>query len=147
MLRTTSNRDLINISQAIGLQPDLEICSIDTIPDLDRDCNVIVNADIEKGNGTHWIALVNNSKRKYMIVFDPFGMPLDHRIISAGKKSGKILVSVDTQTQDIEADSCGWWCIWFLSMIQSGYSLGEILSLCSSETEENEQYLEDYFLG
>ena len=144
-LETTSNKDLRKIVDAMGM--DLEIHSVDLLPStIDPNMNYIINADVVSGPGTHWTAL--HTGGKYNVIYDPFGVPPDTRI-KAFAKSGNndLVVSIDKQSQHIDASSCGYWCIWFLYQREKGKSLGEIVSMIEDDEKKNEKMLERFFLG
>lgn len=74
--------------------------------------------------GTHWIAVDNRSPND-VIMFDPFGMPPDDRILAwmkTARSEGKTrlgmrksIVYNTEQVQDADSECCGWFCLYLLS--------------------------------
>ena len=108
MLRITSDDELMSIAAKLGIP--LEIRSIDEeFPDCP---NLIINSAEKHTGGRHWTARAN--REFHTFYFDPFGGSPDTRIID---KSRKPMIVSTTQHQDIDDDSCGIYCLCWLSRV------------------------------
>ena len=161
-LGVTTDSDLIELSNVLGFP--LKIVSSDETPKLNPKeiTNLIVNVDPSYSgkNGTHWVCLHIDrddksrpssdprSSDKLLTYFDPFGMvpqPYVNDFIQKAKKDLNIkAVMIDNMSQDLKADSCGYWCCFFLSKIQDG-SVGEFVSKLSLNPKQNEKMLNSFY--
>lgn len=142
-LTTTSDLDLQRISKKLGIR-SLKIFSIDTLPKKALSGSYIVNADSKSGPGTHWVSCFIDKNQT--VYFDPFGMPPDKRMWAFLRTSKNRPIAVTTQAQDVDASSCGYWCLFFLNSMRRGRSVGYFLSMIDSvNQDENEKFLENYF--
>jgi hypothetical protein len=142
-LKTTSDADLQRIAKKLGIR-NLKIFSIDNLPLKASPGFYIVNADHSSGPGTHWVsAFIDKTQTVY---FDPFGMPPDKRMWAFLRRSGNKPIAVTTQAQDVDASSCGYWCLFFLNTMRRGGTVGYFLSMLDCcDQEKNEDFLERYF--
>jgi hypothetical protein len=149
-LGVTTDSDLIELSNVLGFP--LKIVSSDETPKLNPKeiTNLIVNVDPSYSgkNGTHWVCLHIDRDEKLLTYFDPFGMvpqPYVNDFIQKAKKDLNVkAVMIDNMSQDLKADSCGYWCCFFLSKIQDG-SVGEFVSKLSLNPKQNEKMLNSFY--
>lgn len=144
-LTTTTTDQLLEIGRQLGLKK-LSVHSVDQLPrKLTAGCRII-NADNSAGRGTHWVALYYGGNQPYSIYFDPFGVDPDPRTLTYMKSAPKQAVGLSTQSQDIAASSCGYWCLYFLHEMSRGVSPAEFLSkLDGVDQDVNEAMLQHFF--
>ncbi|MDR3597100.1 hypothetical protein, partial [Clostridium sp.] len=108
-------------------------------------CYVINMQTSTKGQGSHWIAVLNCNPSE-TVYFDSFGQanaPLDiERFISSSKK---IIVRNVVDLQHIMSDSCGEFCIYFINHAIQGVSFKNTLKHFTSNPVINEHILKSYF--
>ena len=115
--------------------------SKDTLPRVLKKGFYIVNAQShDKGNGTHWCAFYYNYPQ-YSIWFDPFGF------IANQDTQDRIIPYIfnDKDLQDINATSCGFYCIAFIKFLHDKrliYSAFDtFLKMFKNDTIKNELIL------
>ena len=142
-LSTTNQIQLIKLAKKLGFK--LQIYSVNELPKICTEGFYIINADDEDRGGTHWIAIYNQPNHKFCIYYDSFGMDADKRVIQFMKSSNKPVIGVSIQSQDENAKSCGYWCIYFLNFMRTK-SLSKYLShIHSIDQTINENMLRKYF--
>lgn len=142
-LTTTSDLDLQKLAKKLGIR-NLKIYSIDTLPKKALSGSYIVNADSKDGTGTHWVSCYVD--KDLCVYFDPFGMAPDKRMWAFLRTSKNRPIAVTTQAQDVDASSCGYWCLFFLNTMRRGRSVGYFLSMIDAlNQDKNEAFLENYF--
>ena len=109
-LWSTSDADLQRYADRLGIEP-FSVISIDEPIETDIG---IYNSTPRVEGGRHWCAWYIDEKHNY--VFDPFGMPIDKRIIRQikAKNDNKIIRST-LQEQGVLESSCGQRCIVLLN--------------------------------
>lgn len=109
-----------------------------------RPAAFIVNTDSSREDGEHWVALIV-TKRNRCIYFDPFGFPPLHRdIINFIKREApEGLFYSSMSLQNISSDVCGKYCVYFVERLARGDSLRTFLIKFSSNTFENDSYIND----
>ena len=71
---------------------------------------IVINLDDSSGPGTHWIVLVNSSKSKNLLYYDPFGLEYPpEEVLHMNIKKG--LVANTSQHQNIDSILCGYYCL------------------------------------
>lgn len=147
-LTTTSNFDLEKLAKQFGIK-HFSVLSVDKLPKkLAKHKSAIVNLDDSTGPGTHWVALYNGSNQDHVIYCDPFGMPPDPRVLKYLKSNddGEKVLANTTQLQDVNATSCGYWCIYILIQLNAGISPIEIFSNFDAVNQhKNELFLNKFF--
>jgi len=144
-LGITSELDLKKLAKFLKI-PKFKVFPIDQLPPrLPQSINTIINSDHASGGGTHWTCLYTGPNYKYTIYVDPFGIPPDQRTIDWAKTGRKQLVALTNDFQYIDAESCGYWCLWFLFQLNLGKPLEQITSQCKQDPKKNEQMLEEFF--
>lgn len=149
LLQVTSEGDLKQIGIKDLKLRYFDVFALDEIPKKLRanQCGIINSGKRDSdGQIRHWTCFYNNSKLKYVLYFDPFGLSPDERIKHMLHSSGKKVMVNTTQFQDLRAESCGYWCLHFLKEVQSGKSMVDVLStLSGSNQKQNEKKLEQKF--
>jgi hypothetical protein len=106
----------------------------------------ISNSATRDSGGAHWVAYRNSPQDKQVVYWDSFGMSPDPRLLKYLKSTGKPVMMNTTQLQNLNAQSCGYWCLMVLSELNRGQSIGSILSKVNSQDQdENEEMLRIYF--
>lgn len=145
-LSTTSDTDLINLAKKL----DINLKGIHMVNELPKKIQTgcyIVNSDDEYRGGKHWTCIYNDSNQKNCLHFDPFGVAIDLRIKKFMKTSNKHTGSLTTQIQSLNENSCGYWVMFFLHMMDIGVSPVEFLSRFNGiDQDKNEKLLEKWFL-
>jgi hypothetical protein len=83
--------------------------SKDIIPKKLKNGYYIINLDNHYGKGTHWTCMFINNERN--IYFDSFGIIAPNEV----EKVIKPYVFNTLDCQQEYAESCGWWCINFIT--------------------------------
>lgn len=87
----------------------LGIKGLDVVPiDGNHTDLCIINSATKQSGGKHWTA------RYKQYIYDPFGVAPDTRIIEQAKRTHPTIYANTMQAQDIEEDSCGYYCLRFL---------------------------------
>lgn len=89
----------------------------DELNDMDPELNkfYVVNMDNKGGEGTHWTGIMNPSKNRSIIYFDPFGLEPPKDVVRfcsrATTKKGKRKIAKYTKAdiQNFDSDLCGWY--------------------------------------
>jgi hypothetical protein len=144
---TSSSTDLEGTAQKLKL-PLIGVFSKDTLPNRCYVGSYIINMeDSDVGNGTHWV-LLKIFPTKEVIYFDSFGLSPPQQIKDFVK--GKI-ASSNRQIQDINATTCGYYCIMvdhFMTYQKQHRPIYErfddFLNLFKSDTKKNDFILLDY---
>ena len=109
-LWSTSDEDLRRYAERLGIEP-FSVISIDE--PIDTDIGVY-NSTRRAEGGMHWCCWYIDEKHNY--IFDPFGMPIDTRMIRKIKaENNNKIVRSTLQEQDITESSCGQRCIVLLN--------------------------------
>ena len=103
-LLVTSNVELLELGKQMGLST-LSVVSVDQNH---SDVCIINSEDSTKG-GAHWTARYKN------LLYDPFGLPSDNRIIKQAKRVHDKVYTNTFQHQEIDEFSCGFYCLMFLN--------------------------------
>ena len=114
--------------------------------DLDPPYFIIVNTDIARNTGLHWICVfVLDGKR--IEFFDSIGnYPfIYNRFISDFILNSSYLFYSKNRIQNFSTPTCGNFCVMFSYLRCNGYSFKDILNLFSSNLELNEQILRNFF--
>ena len=103
---------------------------IDELPKSPKtfECGV-VNFDISKNIGTHWVCYIKNNKISY--VFDSFGEKPPKRLISY--LSETTIYYNNERIQNFNEVICGHLCVTVLKMYSSGINFKEILFILNAD--------------
>jgi len=145
-LTTLTNFDLIDLAKKMNIKLD-GVLSKDEITKSMKGQFFIINLDdsYEPTNGTHWTALIHLHNE--WVYFDSFGC-VGPNII---EKLSKNYLYTKDQVQDIEATSCGWWCLYFLYYFQYNFqstnlnTYKQFMAMFSCNTVKNEKILLNLF--
>lgn len=146
-LGETSSLNLTELCIQIGL-PLKGIFLRDTLPHEKVTGFYIVNMDTitskKKERGTHWVAFFSN--RTHCVYMDPFGVAPPTGLWAYMEKhwgGGTRAFFNQWQIQDLKADSCGYWCIWFGSAMNGKSSLEHAFNHWLDQFEHNTKANED----
>ena len=110
-LTTTTNSDLYSI--CIKLKIKLNgIYMKDEIPNDLKEGNYIINLENSNQSGSHWTCFIKDKNNVYY--YDSFGVVPPQNIYDISVKNSLNLYYIDKHDQNLDATSCGWWCIAFL---------------------------------
>jgi hypothetical protein len=144
---TSSSTDLERTAQKLRL-PLIGIYSKDTLPNRLYVGSFIINMeDSDAGSGSHWV-MIRVFPTKEVIYFDSFGLSPPQQIKDFVK--GKI-ASSNRQIQDINATTCGYYCIMvdhymtYQNQRRPIYErYDDMLNLFKADTKKNDEILLDY---
>lgn len=142
-LDTTNTQDLYNL---IGYNKRYRgSYSRDVIPNKLIPGYYIINLGDSSTNGTHWTLLVISKNSALYI--DSYGVIPPQSVIDICKLNNKKLLYSTAKLQSIRTNSCGWFCIALIELIEAGHHLVNILYDFFSPYEEtkNEKKLLKYF--
>jgi hypothetical protein len=118
---------------------------------------IILYLPLEGSENTvgHWV-LLWSPKRGIPVFFDSFGAPPSkgimkflrrlHGLRGNDKSTSKVpFESNNTVLQDIDASSCGYWCMSLLYALSTGSKLSDFVSNFTDDFDENEQVLLEIF--
>lgn len=93
----------------------------DAIPNLPSNSNgigLVLNLDISKNQGTHWVGLYKKGKQAFY--YDSYGVMPDDRTIKALKNKGDVLKYNTSMHQQLNSKRCGWFVLkWLQSMFEN----------------------------
>lgn len=146
-LTTTSTEELSDFAKRLKI-PHFKVLMTDLLSKrVPKHINAIINVDRAEGSGTHWVAVHSGPKQEHVIYFDPFGMPPDPAVLSWMKgQETRLVIGITTQLQELDASSCGYWCLYFLKQLNAGVEVAEFLAQFDAEDQvANEKRLEEIF--
>ena len=122
----------------------------DKLPKRLRNGAYVINLANSNQPGTHWTAFIIETKTKTCAYFDSFGIPPPQEVLKFAVKCKHIFY--DTRPiQDINAVTCGWYCVAFLHfMTHYTGKLSEKMEYFNQmfdkdDLENNNQILMNYF--
>lgn len=91
------------------------VFSSDKIPKLLKNQMAIINLDKSNNSGSHWVAIVKNSKKIYL--YDSFGRKV-HKILPSllSSNNGVVIETEEDKEQEIDEENCGQRCLAFLKI-------------------------------
>jgi hypothetical protein len=117
MSKLLSNVDLINISKTLGItlngvsfKDDINVSKNGI-----ADGGYIFNLDGTESSGTHWVCAYK--KGKIIIYFDSFGENCFKELKDIANHFKYTVIESMFQLQDLNDDSCGYYCIAFLHWV------------------------------
>lgn len=137
-METTTTTELLDFAKELRLK--VEVCSKKTIPAKSKAKNIIINLDDKEGS--HWCALKIHPRR--VVYFDSFGMIPPTEVQNYMKKTKKEALYTTDVIQNLESHACGQFCLMFLKELEKK-TVFEFLVQFSSDTEENEKVLREWF--
>lgn len=124
--RGTSNHDLNHKMRLIkGYKGAV---SVDQIPPrLRKGESIIVNLEDSSQGGSHWVCVI--VLPKFVLYFCPFGGSPDPRVVSMMERSRgrRMIINTSSQYQMDDADSCGHFCVYTLTRLQTPSDLYTVL--------------------
>ena len=113
--------------------------------------NYVINLDLTKNGGTHWVALHKLNKDSY-VYMDSFGNPppenVKNLIINSRDNKGKMLnlYYMDNKLQDDKSLSCGYYALHFLYFMNNNkYDINKYHLLFNRDTKKNDAVLKMFF--
>lgn len=114
----------------------------DRVPVLKIGESCVQNLGDSTSKGTHWTVFLREPKR--YVYADSFGVCGPEAIKKQVK--GKKCVYLNSQVQDMQSTSCGWFCLYFLIELSKGRSFEQIVyDFDIHDLGKNERLLEAYF--
>lgn len=148
----TSNYELLQMAKKKHIR-NLHVLCKDELETLSfgANKNIIVNlsSSTDEDNGSHWCALFVN-RHSQCFYFDPFGIVPPKAVMSFCKK--KRVCFSETQVQDLSSSKCGFFCIAFLSYMNTDDRVPDhesiknfLLKFNNDDTRENDVILKKHF--
>jgi hypothetical protein len=121
-LQPLTNRDIINLENELKIKDFRGVFMRDTLPSKINkvECGIL-NLDISKNNGTHWVCYYKNKDKCYY--FDSFG--LDPPLELQNYLNSQIELST-FQIQKFNTHHCGYYCLLVLKLLEKKYKYKEI---------------------
>ena len=110
-LSTLSNSDLYSICIKLKLKLN-GIYMKDEIPTDLKEGNYIINLQNHDESGSHWTCFIKDKNNVYY--YDSFGVVMPENAYRRFLKNVNNIYYIDKHDQNLDATSCGWWCIAFL---------------------------------
>jgi len=98
----------------------------------------IVNLDDSTGPGTHWAAIINCIS-DYCIYFDSYGVAPPESVQTFMKTSGKYCLYSSQQLQPLDSDTCGYWCVYMITMMRHGNKFLDLISSFGKNYKKNDE--------
>lgn len=146
-LTTVTNIQLTKLCKQLNI-PIQKVMMKDEYNYNEPDGNYIINLQNHNQNGTHWCAY---TKYQSIIYYhDSFGMPPPQNEMDIFEKESDNIYINTFDKQDINASSCGYWCIAFLyymshhkgSYLQKFKQFNKMFN--NKDPRENEKKLKTY---
>lgn len=142
-MKTLSN---ISINEILKKVEAFQGCfSKDTIPSIlaKKKLYYIINLD-DIGLGTHWVLVVIEKDK--VIYIDPFGQLPYQLLQDLCKSYNKPLYYSTNQLQDMKSNSCGWYCMNIILLMEKGITVPQILyEFFGNNIISNEKRLKQFF--
>ena len=107
---------------------------------------VIVNTDVWKGRGIHWVVLYRSAQGNYEF-FDSFGRPpqyYDERFKTFLQRDLRDPIHNSMPLQDNDSDLCGAYVVYFLYFRSRGLTMKNIISHFSSNSRLNDKLVKAF---
>jgi hypothetical protein len=148
-----NNFELDEISQNYGMNLNAVVMKDESKNLPVKNGNYIINLQSSSDGGrTHWVAL--NIQDKDIFYFDSFGIIYPSEVTTFCKRIPKSRLAYnDFQIQNIETQTCGWYCISSLFRLKNRTkkdiykSASEFISKFSYDTIKNNTILKKIFRG
>ena len=142
-LNTTTNNQIVSLCIKLNIKL-IKICMKDELKAPLQQGNYIINLQNHDQPGTHWVSF--RKYKNYVFYNDSFGVVPPQNEYDIFKNEGNLVYYNTHQHQDLNANSCGYWCIYFLyamehnkgSMLQRFKSFNKLFS---NDTKNNEKIL------
>jgi hypothetical protein len=110
-LTTLTNSDLYSICIKLKLRL-VGVFMKDELEDNLKEGNYIINLENSNQSGSHWCTFIKDKDN--IFYYDSFGVVPPQNIYDISVKNNLNLFYIDKHDQNLNATSCGWWCIAFL---------------------------------
>jgi hypothetical protein len=124
----TTNVELISLAKSIHLQNFycIMIDEFNTITDIEFPLSIICNLQDSSKNGSHWcLCYIDNNQKIYYSSFgDPIPIQAKEFMMKVDSRN---ILSSDFQIQNFSDDSCGFYCMLILYLLQDGYQFEDII--------------------
>jgi hypothetical protein len=110
-LTTLTNSDLYSICIKLKIKL-VGVFMKDELEDNLKEGNYIINLENSNQSGSHWCTFIKDKNNIYY--YDSFGVVPPQKIYNIAVKNSLNLYYIDKHDQNLDATSCGWWCIAFL---------------------------------
>jgi hypothetical protein len=110
-LTTLTNSDLYSIAIKFKLKLN-GIYMKDEIPMYLKEGNYIINLQNHDESGSHWTCFIKDKNNIYY--YDSFAVVPPQNAYDIFLKNVDNIYYIDKLDQNLDATSCGWWCIAFL---------------------------------
>ena len=140
-----SNFDLMRCIKYLRVPNFKGIFSRDSKNHLHRRGSCIINLDIRRGPGTHWVATFVADDFNYY--FDSFSLPPPQEFVDYAEKLKKeFQYHSGYPIQDINSVRCGYYCLYFLdNNNKSFYQCLKVFKL--NDSKFNEKFIKHYFMN
>jgi hypothetical protein len=115
-LTTLTNSDLYSICIKLELKLN-GIYMKDEIPSDLKEGNYIINLENSNQSGSHWTCFIKDKNNVYY--YDSFAVVPLQNAYDIFLKNVDNIYYIDKHDQNLDATSCGWWCISFLYFINT----------------------------
>ena len=118
--------------------------SHDTIPDLKNiNFSAIINYHNYKQPGSHWVAIYNDPKKKYVEFFDSYGLPPSDIIVKKLKQTGKKVLFNTSKIQNLTSSRCGYYTYFYIIMRDKGMEPYDVIYHFNPDSKKNDNILID----
>ena len=101
----------------------------------------ILNLDISKNEGTHWVCFYNNKNQNIIEYFDSYGLPPINTIINNFN-----YIYNSNQYQSYQSKACGYYCIYYIYKRYNGESYYNIIKKFSlTNLYKNQEIIKNFF--
>lgn len=137
------DRELGTLPGYLGTLPKNELARIVT----PQPCCAIINNNNSTQPGSHWTCFYAMPNQPSFLCFDSMGAPPNEYVVSFLKKINptRPIMYSSHQIQQMNTDSCGWYCIYMLHQLARGIPFYECLSLFCDSPPTNEAILRHFF--
>jgi hypothetical protein len=84
----------------------------DELEDNLKEGNYIINLENSNQSGSHWTCFIKF--KNDIFYYDSFGVVMPQNLFNIAVKNNLNLYYIDKHDQNLDATSCGWWCVAFL---------------------------------
>lgn len=109
----------------------------------------VINNANDNQPGTHWVCFYACKNQPLIYFFDSYGAPpandIQIYLEKVSKKFDKKIIYNTQQIQAFGSDACGWYCIFTLMYLHSGYSFKDVLNNFGPNPHLNDKSLYSYF--
>ena len=140
----TTNKELFeklkSLTSFVGVFSSNNIPNIKIYPS-----SLIANSHPTNKPGEHWIAMYINED-KFGIYFNSYGLyPLNQEFEKFLNDHTNNWIYNKTMLQSLNSTTCGHYCVLFILLITSGYSLNDIVSKFTKNTKINDLIIKNLY--